>query len=73
MNELKEIFLELDKDHTGYISARELRHAVVGLGHPEAASEIKNIVKQVDYLKNGRINYSEFLIATLNKKEEIDD
>ena len=30
--------------------------------------EIKQIVKEVDYAENGRVNYSEFIAATINTK-----
>ena len=35
--------------------------------------EIKNIVKQIDFAGNGRINYSEFIAATINTQELLTD
>jgi Ca2+-binding EF-hand superfamily protein len=43
------------------------------LGFSDAAKEIKSIVKRVGYLKQGKINYSEFLVAYLHMKKTIDD
>ena len=35
--------------------------------------EVKHIISEVDYFGNQKINYSEFLMATLNTREFLDD
>jgi Ca2+-binding EF-hand superfamily protein len=35
--------------------------------------DIDKIIHEVDYLGNGKINYTEFLVATLDVKNFLDD
>jgi Ca2+-binding EF-hand superfamily protein len=70
---LKDIFTHLDTGHTGYITAADLKNALSDLGYDTAAEEIRRIIKEVDYLSQGRINYTQFLSATLNFKDQITD
>jgi Ca2+-binding EF-hand superfamily protein len=67
------VFLALDRNHTGFITQKDLRQAMTNLGFESAAREIKTIVKRVGYVKQGKINYSEFLVAYLHMKKTIDD
>lgn len=64
--DLREQFREIDKDHTGYINAKELEEAIRNMGNNVTADEIKQIIDKVDYVQNGKINYSEFLAATIS-------
>ena len=73
VNDLKEVFLDLDKRKTGFITTKDLEKALVETGFNAGAEEIKEIVKRVSYLSTGKINYTEFLIATLNFKTQIND
>jgi calcium-dependent protein kinase len=73
LNELRDVFLELDTEHTGFVTERELRIAMTNLGFEEAANEIKTIIGRISYLKEGKINYSEFLVAYLHMKRNIDE
>lgn len=68
IEELREQFRALDKDYTGTISAQELEEAIRSIGKDITADEIKQIIEKVDYLQNGKINYSEFLAATISAK-----
>lgn len=68
---LREQFRSIDKDYTGYITAKELEQAVRKIGKEITADEIKKIINNVDYLKNGKINYSEFLAATISARTVI--
>jgi hypothetical protein len=43
------------------------------LGLTSAANQIKLIVDSVDYLKQGQINYTEFLIACIQRKQNMDE
>jgi len=59
-------FEKIDKDKSGFIDANELAQALKEnkkITIPD--DEIDKIIKKVDYAENGRINYSEFIAATL--------
>lgn len=66
--DLRDQFREIDRDHTGYINANELEEAIRNTGNNVTADEIKQIINKVDYVQNGKINYSEFLAATISAK-----
>lgn len=61
-------FHKIDKDNTGFINANELEEAVRESGQTWQAEEIKQTIAKVDYYGNGKINYSEFLAATVSAK-----
>jgi calcium-dependent protein kinase len=63
MEEMK-AFQSLDKNKDGYITVHELKSAIKGKMKEE---EVKEILNGVDTDKNGAINYTEFIAATLNK------
>ena len=65
--------MELDKDRTGLINADELRQAIKGSGVNIPDSRIDAIIEEVDYFGNKKINYTEFLVATLDVKSFLDD
>jgi Ca2+-binding EF-hand superfamily protein len=48
------------------ISVEELQHAFVECGLHVEAKEIEETIKRIDYIGNGKINYSEFLAATIS-------
>jgi Ca2+-binding EF-hand superfamily protein len=60
-------FEKIDTDHSGSISSDELINALMDLGRV-SINEVDKIIENVDYDKNGLINYTEFLSATLNTK-----
>jgi calcium-dependent protein kinase len=47
------------------ITLAELEEALKSTGQAITPSEIAQIVKNLDYAGNGKINYSEFLSATI--------
>mmetsp|Transcript_25501 Transcript_25501/g.22658 ORF Transcript_25501/g.22658 Transcript_25501/m.22658 type:complete len:87 (+) Transcript_25501:148-408(+) len=59
------IFFKLDKNKDGYITLKELKEGMVSTPNIE---EIADILKEVDTDKNGVINYTEFIAATLDQK-----
>ena len=63
---LREAFTKLDHGQTGYITVVELKLALTDASMKFDEEEIDRIVKEVDYLGNNKINYSEFLAATLS-------
>jgi len=63
IQELKEIFEELDKNGDGNINFVELQQ---GLGKRENAADLLAVLKAADTDNSGTINYTEFLAATMN-------
>ena len=69
LNSLQTIFAEIDEDNTGMITPEELEKALKKIGKETSANEINEIIHNWDYLGNGKINYSEFLAATITMKD----
>ena len=64
--ELREQFHAIDTDGTGMILASELADILKKKDMKADKADIEQIIKEVDYYGNGKINYSEFLVATMN-------
>lgn len=68
LNHLAEQFKQFDKDGSGALSPDELKTAlkeVQGVDYNEA--EIQDLIKRIDIDGDGEVNYSEFLMASLNQ------
>ena len=63
IQDLKEIFEELDVNGDGNISIEELQK---GLGNRENAADLIEVLRGADVDNSGTINYTEFLAATMN-------
>ena len=59
----------MDKDKTGFISILELKEAMTKTDIKITDEQISQIMKEVDHHGNGKINYSEFLAATISVKD----
>jgi calcium-dependent protein kinase len=67
---LAQQFQALDKDGEGYISYSEIREALIKIrGFNVNEEEVKQIIKQVDADDNGKINYTEFLMVSMNREQ----
>lgn len=78
ISELKTAFLELDRAKTGFITVEDLETAMTRAGFEVASEEISRtnytgIVAAMDYLHQGRIKYSDFLAATLDRRKYVDE
>ena len=65
---LRDIFMQIDKDQTGDITAAELKDALYQAHIKISDEELEKIVSEVDYHGDKMINYSEFLSATIQVK-----
>ena len=69
--ELQQTFTALDKNADGKLSREELieGYTIIYGNAEKAIKEVEIIMKNVDVDRNGYIEYSEFLLASINKKE----
>ena len=59
--------MAIDKINSGSITVAELQESMKTSGYSINEEEVKKIVANNDYLETGTINYTDFLIATLEK------
>ncbi|CAG9332435.1 unnamed protein product [Blepharisma stoltei] len=67
---LKEVFENLDTGHNGYITYKDLEKGLSTIGVTDA-SEIEQIWSCAETTIKGRLRYSDFLAATLNRKSAL--
>lgn len=65
---LRDAFIAIDVSRSGFITAEELKIAMKTHGFNLASNEIDIIIENCSYIESGKINYSDFLVATLGKK-----
>ena len=63
---LKHQFEQIDTDQTGMISASELREAFSRSGLTLDDENIDSMFTNIDYKGNNKLNYTEFIAATLS-------
>jgi len=73
IQDLKNAFFEFDTSNTGYLSLEEVQAALEKAGFNIAGSKVREIIGNVDYKGDGRINYSEFIAATLSSKMDLNE
>ena len=73
IQELKTAFLVIDKSKTGYITAKDLEEAMRMSEFSSTREEIENIINTISYVKEAKINYTEFILATINRKKLLDE
>lgn len=71
---LLQIFKDLDKDHDGQLDKNEIAQVYKSLAtNPDADNEIGRIFEQIDVNKTGSIDFTEFLLATVDYKADLHD
>lgn len=78
IEELKSAFLDIDQAETGFVTYQDLETAMMSAGFDVPANELSStfyleIISSLDPLSIGKIKYTEFLIATVEKKRLLDD
>ena len=74
--EIKKAFQVLDSDNTGYLTASQLLQVMKENNVGTSEEEVRKIMKHMKYLEDsqeGRINYHDFLTATLDSKLYINE
>lgn len=61
-------FKRIDEDNDGMISLEELKNAFDKANMDLSNSEMEDIMKAIDFSGNGKINFTEFLVATAETK-----
>ncbi len=61
-------FNQIDTDGSGFIEASELKTTFHRYDEKLPSSKIDKIIKELDFADNQKINYSEFLAATIDIK-----
>lgn len=70
IQESKKMFSKIDKNNDGYITLNELKNALKNKYDDVA---LQKIIRSIDSDKNGAINYTEFIAATLTASILSDD
>jgi calcium-dependent protein kinase len=68
---LRDEFEKIDVDGSGYIEIEELREALKNKDLKQTTEEIQAIIDQLDYAHNDKINYTEFIAATIDVRKII--
>jgi len=70
---LREIFLSLDANGDGLLTANEMKEGLEKANLKEIPPNMQSILESVDSDGSGVIDYTEFLAATLDKKNYMDE
>jgi Ca2+-binding EF-hand superfamily protein len=66
---IKNQFEKLDVHQNGYLLYEDLERAVKDSGFNLSRKEMDQLLKEVDFEKNNKIKYTEFLAATIDTQE----
>lgn len=73
LKNLEEQFYKIDTDRSGTIDVEEIKSAIESCDQILEDEEINDILKQCCILQNGKISYTEFMSATIDKKFYTDE
>ena len=73
VKELRSAFQRIDTDGTGFISSQELKNILISKQMNASDQEVRDIISQMDFMGNHKINYSEFLAATIDVRNFLTD
>jgi len=69
IKKLRETFVELDRNGDGKLTSQEMKEGIQKAGLKEIPPDLQQIMEDVDSDGSGVIDYTEFLAATLDRKE----
>eukprot|EP00386_Alphamonas_edax_P013436 GDKI01041499.1.p1 GENE.GDKI01041499.1~~GDKI01041499.1.p1 ORF type:complete len:517 (+),score=140.52 GDKI01041499.1:243-1793(+) len=69
---LRQIFQALDKDNSGSLTVAEIREGLNRLGR-EVPADLQQIIEEVDSDGSGVIDYTEFIAATIDRRQYIQE
>mmetsp|Transcript_37112 Transcript_37112/g.114344 ORF Transcript_37112/g.114344 Transcript_37112/m.114344 type:complete len:397 (+) Transcript_37112:397-1587(+) len=68
IQQLKGVFLSMDKNKDGVVTLQELQDGLDRLGSKELFDDIKDLMNEADMNQNQVLDYTEFIAATLNSR-----
>ena len=63
---IRRAFRSLDKDHSGYITVKELKEVLNKLGEKMTTKEVQELVNEADSNGDGRIDIDEFVVLMMS-------
>lgn len=72
LEHLREVFQAMDTDHAGALNKEELQEGFRKVGMKLSKEECEEIIDKIEDCEHGRINYSEFLLAAMDLKTNVD-
>eukprot|EP00916_Digyalum_oweni_P019570 GHVL01032579.1.p1 GENE.GHVL01032579.1~~GHVL01032579.1.p1 ORF type:complete len:476 (-),score=73.57 GHVL01032579.1:69-1496(-) len=73
IDKLKKIFISLDKNGDGSLTVQEIKEGINKAGLKEIPGDFEAIMKDIDSDGSGVIDYTEFIAASLDKKQYIQE
>jgi calcium-dependent protein kinase len=70
---LNSAFNEIDQDKTGWITANDILIAMMKNNCNLAYEEFAKLVRNIEYIGKGKLNYSQFLVVAMDRKKEINE
>merc|ERR1712190_603342 len=68
---LRDIFMSLDANGDGLLTANEMKEGLAKAGLKDIPADLQQILEDVDSDGSGVIDYTEFLAATLDKRSYV--
>ena len=72
LDHLREVFQAMDTHHTGSLNKDEVQEGFKKLGIKISKEEVEEIILKIEDCEHGKINYSEFLVAAMDFKSNVD-
>jgi calcium-dependent protein kinase len=73
LSSLRDIFVALDLNGDGMLTIDEMREGLSQAGLGEIPAELQSAIEDIDLDGSGAIDYSEFLVAALEKKQYVQE
>ena len=65
---MRKVFQSIDKDFNGVLDKKELQEGLEKMGHVNPGQEAERIFEMADLDKNGTIEFSEWVTATMDQR-----
>lgn len=71
--ELKNAFVVLDVDKSGNVTSEDIENALLNMHFNYALYHYRKVIVKFDYLKQGKINYEQFIDVALERKRFVNE